>query len=183
MAVNHITNPNRVNVGQRLKIPNTRGIRPVVPLYTTRKWNYIVIHHTATEVGNAISINRSHHERGFWDGLGYHFLIDNGSLGKLDGQIEISPRWVKQQDGAHCNAAGMNQNGIGIALVGNFSQAQVSSNQLNSLVFLVNILMRHYKIPIENVLRHGSVPGKQTECPGRFFPWDRFMQHLREALR
>lgn len=179
MRANHISNPNEVKVGQRLKIPGTQGIRPVIPLYNTRPWSYIVIHHTATEEGNATSINRSHHQRGFWDGLGYHFLVDNGSFGKLDGQIEISPRWIKQKDGAHCNAAGMNQNGIGIALVGNFSQSNVSSNQLDSLVFLVSTLMKHYKIPLSRVLPHGSVPGKSTECPGKRFPWDTLIKRLR----
>ncbi len=182
MQANHISNPNQINVGQKLEIPGTRGLRPVIPLYHTRSWTYLVVHHTATEVGNATSINQSHHQRGFWDGLGYHFLIDNGSLGKLDGQIEISPRWIKQKDGAHCNAAGMNQNGIGIALVGNFSQSRVSNQQLDSLVFLVSTLMKHYQIPIDHILRHGSVPGKSTECPGKLFPWDAFIQRLRQVV-
>ncbi len=181
MQVNGISNPNQIEVGQKLKIPGTAGFRPVIPLYRNRPWSYIVIHHTATEMGNAISINRAHHQRGFWDGLGYHFLVDNGTLGKLDGQIEISPRWIKQKDGAHCNAAGMNQNGIGIALVGNFSQSPVSSRQLDSLTFLVTTLMKHYRIPLRNVIAHRDVPGKNTECPGTRFPWKEFISRLRKA--
>ena len=183
MEVNHINNPNEIRAGQKLVIPGTRGLRPVIPLYKGRPWYYIVVHHTATDMGNAESIHRSHHQRGFWDGLGYHFLIDNGTLGKLDGQIEISPRWIKQKDGAHCNAAGMNQKGIGIALVGNFSQGNVSEQQLDSLVFLVSTLMKHYRIPISNVIRHGDVPGKNTECPGKYFPWNDFLTRLQKATR
>ena len=183
MDANGIRNPNQIKIGQKLEIPGTRGLRPVIPLYNVRPWTYIVIHHTATDIGNASSINRSHHQRGFWDGLGYHFLIDNGTLGKLDGQIEISPRWVKQKDGAHCNASGMNQNGIGIALVGNFSTDRVSKNQMDSLTFLVSTLMKHYQISIDHVLRHGDVPGKNTECPGKFFPWNEFLGRLRQVSR
>ena len=181
MRTNGISNPNQIEIGQKLKIPGTVGFRPVIPLYRSRSWSYIVIHHTATEMGNAISINRAHHQRGFWDGLGYHFLIDNGTLGKLNGQIEISPRWIKQQDGAHCNAAGMNQNGIGIALVGNFSQGSVSRRQLDSLVFLVSTLMKHYQIALQHVIGHRDVPGKSTECPGTRFPWKEFISQLRKA--
>ncbi len=183
MQVNRIGDPNKIKVGQKILIPYTKGLRPVIPLYKTRPWGYIVIHHTATETGNAISINAVHHRRGFWDGLGYHFLIDNGTLGKLDGQMEISPRWVKQQDGAHCNAAGMNQNGIGIALVGNFSESRVTERQLDSLVFLTSTLMKHYQIPLNHVLRHGDVPGKNTECPGLYFPWQEFVRRLAQALK
>lgn len=183
MEANRIKDPSKISAGQKLKIPQTRGIRPVIPLYQTNKWSYIVIHHTATDMGNASLINKAHHQRGFWDGLGYHFLIDNGTLGKLDGQIEISPRWIKQKDGAHCNAAGMNQKGIGIALVGNFSQDRVSGQQLDSLVFLVKTLMQYYRIPVQNVLGHRNVPGKQTECPGKYFPWNEFISRLRQTAR
>jgi len=182
MRVNNLKS-SAINIGQKLEIPQTKGLRPVIPLYSKRSWSYLVIHHTATETGNATKIDAIHHQRGFWDGLGYHFLIDNGTAGKLNGQIEISPRWVKQQDGAHCNAAGMNQIGIGVALVGNFSESKVSDRQLDSLVFLTSVLMKHYKIPIEHVLRHGDVPGKNTECPGNYFPWAEFMKRLRNALR
>ena len=183
MTANRLSDPNKLEIGQKLLIPSTYGLRPVIPLYHTRPWTYIIIHHTATETGNAIFINRSHKQRGFWGGLGYHFLIDNGTLGKLDGQIEVSPRWVKQEDGAHCNVQGMNQHGIGVALVGNFSQTQVSGRQLDSLVFLVSTLMKHYRIPINRVMRHGDVPGKNTECPGTKFPWKRFMSLLEAELR
>ena len=181
MAANNITNPNQISIGQKLKIPETKGIRPVIPLYHSRPWSYIIIHHTATDIGNAIFIDKVHHNRGFWDGLGYHFLIDNGTLGKLDGQIEVSPRWVKQKDGAHCNAAGMNQRGIGIALVGNFSEERVSKKELDTLVFLTKVLMKHYQIPLSHVMRHGDVPGKNTECPGTHFPWAEFKNRLQQA--
>jgi N-acetyl-anhydromuramyl-L-alanine amidase AmpD len=178
MRVNNITDPKKISNGQKLLIPNTLGPRPVIPLYPSKRWTYIVIHHTATDEGNAFSLDQLHHHRGFWNGLGYHFLIDNGTDGKQQGQIEIGPRWVKQQDGAHANADGMNQKGIGIALVGNFSESQVPSRMLESLVQLVRILQHYYKIPPQNVIRHCDVLGKNTECPGANFPWQEFKHRL-----
>ena len=183
VQVNRIQDPNQLKIGQRLLIPKARSVRPVIPLYNVRPWSYIIIHHTATESGNAISINNSHQKRGFWGGLGYHFLIDNGTMGKQNGQIEISPRWIKQQDGAHCNVAGMNQHGIGIAVVGNYSESKMSDAQLESLVFLTTTLMKYYQVPLKNVMGHRDVPGKQTECPGTRFPWQEFMKRLRYASR
>ncbi|MBI5411177.1 MAG: N-acetylmuramoyl-L-alanine amidase, partial [Nitrospirae bacterium] len=136
------------------------------------------IHHSATELGNAQRLNRSHRRRGFSNGLGYHFVIDNGTLGKRDGQIEIGPRWSRQQDGAHCNVGGMNEHGIGICLVGDFTTRPPSPAQLESLAYLVDQLGEYYRIPHSHVLRHRDVPGKHTACPGEAFPWQEFQEHL-----
>lgn len=181
IAANRLKDPKAISVGQKLLIPQAERARGVIPLYNTRPWDYIVIHHSATDMGNAISIDRLHHRRGFWNGLGYHFLIDNGTLGKQTGQIETGPRWIKQMDGAHCNAAGMNERGIGICLIGNFSETNVPEEQLNSLVFLVHALRTHYRIPLERILKHGEVPGKATECPGTHFPWQEFKRRLAQS--
>lgn len=178
LKANRISDPAQIKNGQRLLIPNSRGPRSVVALYPTKRWTHIVIHHTATELGNARTIDRMHHNRGFWNGLGYHFLIDNGSEGKIDGQIESGPRWVKQEVGAHANAGGMNEHGIGISLVGNFSEGRPSPKQMESLLFLVKTLKTYYRIPNENIIAHRDVPGKNTECPGTQFPWGDLKKRL-----
>ena len=179
---NHLKDPTSISVGQKLLIPQAAQVRSIIPLYNVRPWSYIVIHHSATHEGNALTIDAMHYRRGFGNGLGYHFLIDNGTLGKEEGQIEVGPRWIKQTDGAHANAAGMNEKGIGICLIGNFSETYASEKQLNSLVFLVNVLRAHYAIPLDHVIRHRDVPGKHTECPGNYFPWQEFKRRL-EATR
>jgi LysM repeat protein len=178
LEANSLSDPTKVKNGQRILVPKTYGPRPSIPLYPTRRWTHIVIHHTATHEGDAFTIDELHHKRGFWNGLGYHFLINNGTHGKLDGQIQVGPRWIKQQDGAHCNAGDMNQKGIGIVLVGNFSEQRVSQRELDSLVFLVKSLQQYYKIPNSNVVGHGDVPGKSTECPGNYFPMSEFKRRL-----
>lgn len=177
IRANAIQNPNLLEKGQRLVIPNAAAMVPVVTLYPSKKWKYIIIHHSATDEGNALDFDRSHSSKG-WLGLGYHFVIDNGSKGKLDGQIEVSPRWLKQQDGSHCKASNMNSKAIGICLVGNFSKEYVSRNQMESLVWLVNRLKKYYKIPAKNIMGHGRVPGARTECPGSSFPWYEFRNRL-----
>ena len=163
-------------IGRKLIIPNAAMIRHVINLYRNPQWKYIVIHHTATWKGNARTINSSHGYRGFWNGLGYHFLIDNGTLGKGDGQIEMSPRWIRQQNGAHCKADNMNTKAIGIALVGNFNYEKPTPNQLQSLSFLLSVLRRYYGTPSANILLHRQVPGARTECPGKLFPRDYLRQ-------
>lgn len=176
---NRLRNPQRIEKGQRLVIPQAAPIRPVINLYQTDKWRYIIVHHSGTEVGSALTFDRYHNLRGFARGLGYHFVIDNGTKGKFDGQIEVSPRWLHKQDGAHCQASGMNTKAIGICLVGNFNYSQPTQKQMDSLVYLINRLRRYYNIPKNNILGHGQVSGARTDCPGKKFPWSRFWSLLR----
>ena len=158
--------------GQMLILRDVKTVHYVLNLYRTRPWSYIIVHHTATDEGDASAIHRAHLQRGFWNGIGYDFVIDNGTMGKGDGVIEMSPRWLRQEDGAHCKADGMNQRGIGIALVGNFDRGQPSRYQLQSLAYLIYTLRHYYDIPPSHVLVHGEAPGARTECPGKLFPMD-----------
>lgn len=174
---NNLGNSEKLIMGDTILIPNAAPLRPVIALYPSNKWKYIIVHHSATDEGNAFAVFKMHSQRGF-EGIGYHFVVDNGSIGKGDGQIEVAPRWLKQNDGAHCKASGMNAKGIGICLVGNFSKDRVSKKQLNSLIYLVNVLREYYKIPIKNILGHRQVSGAKTECPGNYFPWEEFVENL-----
>lgn len=177
-AANGIRRNDPIHIGQKLIIPNTRMMRHVIPLYSETRWKYIIIHHTASDFGKATLINRVHEDRGFWRGIGYHFLIDNGTLGKGDGQIEVSPRWIKQMSGAHCKAGGMNETGIGIALVGNFNNDLPTRSQMESLAYLLQTLSRHYQISSAKVMGHRDVTGAATDCPGKRFPWYQVRQCL-----
>ena len=133
-----------------------------------RQWKYIVVHHSATPTGSAAEFDVEHRERG-WDGLGYHFVIDNGK-GGLDGRVEVGERWRVQKWGAHTGKTPGNEynyHGIGICLVGDFTNHMPSPSQLASLKRLVSYLMAKYDIPAENVVGHCDGPGTSTECPGK----------------
>lgn len=183
LETNNIRKPDDIEAGEVLLIPNAYPRQTVIPLFNTNKWKYIVIHHSATDSGNSLFFDKIHHIRGFNRGIGYDFVIDNGTKGKEDGQIEVSPRWIKQIDGAHCNEAGMNQKGIGICLVGNFMSSRPTSKQMASLVKLVGVLMDYYDIPLSRVLGHGEVPGAATKCPGTNFPWSSFERRVRNRSK
>lgn len=176
---NRIKDPRKMKVGQELLIPLAVSVRPVIPVFKSKKWKYIIVHHSVTDSGDARSLDRMHRRRGFNRGLGYHFVIDNGTNTKVDGQIEASSRWIKQQDGAHCSADQMNKRAIGICLVGDFTYAEPSGAQMESLVLLVNTLKDYYHIPSSRILRHKDVPGAKTACPGDSFPWYAFKTRLK----
>ena len=149
------------------------GVRP-------RDWDHIVIHHQAAASGSAAYINRLHRQRG-WDGLGYHFVIGNGSMTR-DGQVELGYRWVRQLKGAHARARSGDDNrwnlhSIGICLVGDFTRTEPSSRQMGALVELVRVLRAEYGIPAGNVVPHRFV--RDTACPGANFPWSELESRIR----
>ena len=182
IRANDLKNKEELIKGQPLVVPHAAPIIPVIPpLYPSKKWRYIIIHHSASDEGNSLYFDKYHHDKG-WKGIGYHFVINNGTRGKHDGQIEVSPRWINQEDGSHCNASGMNKIAIGICLVGNFNSEEPSEKQLEALVYLVNILRRYYKIPFSRILGHGRVYGANTDCPGEKFPWKEFKERSRRDL-
>jgi hypothetical protein len=137
-----------------------------VPL--RRSWRYIVIHHSATDSGNAGQFDLSHKKRG-WDGLGYDFVIDNGSGGS-DGAVEVGVRWKEQKRGAHAGVDLYNEQGVGICLVGDFTKTRPTAAQMHSLSRLCNFLSAYCGIPRENFRLHGDV--RPTSCPGPLFPRD-----------
>ncbi|MCE9582702.1 MAG: peptidoglycan recognition protein family protein [Planctomycetes bacterium] len=127
-------------------------------------WTHIIIHHSASATGSAAHFDRIHREKG-WEGLGYHFVIGNGSMTE-NGRVEPGERWLEQRDGAHAKAE-WNSRAVGICLVGNFEDTNPTPEQLASLEALCRWLMRRCGIPAENVLRHGETHGNQTLCPGK----------------
>ena len=158
---NNHTKPNIVNPP-----PVWTGVpREWLPLAQSRPWQWIVIHHSATNIGGAARFDREHKSKN-WDELGYHFVIGNGTDTR-DGLVEVGSRWPKQKWGAHTKTADNRYNnfGIGICLVGNFENSTPSRSQMQALSQLVAYLMKTYRIPPERIVGHRDC--KATDCPGR----------------
>lgn len=141
-----------------------------------RPWKYIVIHHTATDSGSVESIHASHLKNKDangkpWLGIGYHFVIGNGS-GMADGAIEPTFRWRTQIQGAHAGSSNRDYNelGIGICLIGNFEKRPPSPAQQRSARLLVQTLRAAYGISAAGVVPHKDIRASATECPGKYFP-------------
>lgn len=147
-------------------------------------WQKIVVHHSASPTTvrrgkNTLTVNaaiiREWHLTKGWSDIGYHFII------LPDGRCEEGRPLFRP--GAHCVAGHRNFIGIGICLVGNFSQLDVIPEaQLEGLVDKVISLMQAYHLDIEDVELHREITGAATECPGRFFPEDLFRREIRERL-
>lgn len=141
------------------------------PTEVEHRWEAIVIHHSATPNGNAEIFDRWHRESNHWEGVGYNFVIGNGT-DSADGSVEVTFRWREQIVGAHCKTPDnwANRLAIGICLVGHFNHTHPTAAQLTSLRRLVGFLQHRYRIPDSKVYGHQGTPGARvTDCPGQFF--------------
>ena len=154
------------------------GVAAAGVIYWPRRWNYIVIHHSAGNYGTIEFLQQVHRERQGGDpidAIPYHYVIGNGNG---LGMGEIASDWRQDMDiwGTHVSANNMTRNflGIGICLVGNFEETELPAPQFGALVTLTRSLMERYDITAENVELHGKIAGESTKCPGKMFPHDRF---------
>lgn len=158
------------------------GWIPPMRLSSKRNWRGIIIHHSADEAGDAIDFDQAHKNRG-WDGLGYHFVINNGNNrhGRRDGTVEVGFRWRKQVKGAHCRVSPTddnywNEHTIGICLVGDFEKHRPTEAQWRSLVKLIWFLQQRYAVPTRRIIGHRDV--KPTKCPGKYFSFGELRRRL-----
>ncbi|MBN2591283.1 MAG: N-acetylmuramoyl-L-alanine amidase [Sedimentisphaerales bacterium] len=149
------------------------------PRGVEKNWTAIIVHHSATETGNMALFDREHKNKG-WDGVGYDFVIGNGS-DSGDGEVEVTFRWRQQITGAHCKTPDnwANIDGIGICLVGNFNNRRPTQRQMDALVKLTDFLQKRYRIPQSRITGHGETRGAHvTDCPGDLFPMVAFKSSL-----
>jgi hypothetical protein len=155
------------------------------PPRADRPWRYIVLHHSAHSQGSLRQIDRDHRERLGTSGCGYHFVVGNGS-DSPDGQIEVAQRWSDQKAGQHCRdsrVARINDDGIGICLIGNLDETAATEQQIAATRALIAYLSDRYEIPPGNIVTHDVVARTATACPGKQFPYQALLGRERTLAR
>lgn len=153
---------------------NKEGEKLTWPLQYPREVSKIIIHHTASDnnENNPIKAIRNifyYHTIGRgWGDIGYNYIIDKeGNIyeGRYGGEGVV---------GAHAGPG--NRGSIGIAVLGNYNETEISDEALHSLELLISQKTKLYKIDPEgnsyfrgknlpNIIGHNSVMA--TSCPGK----------------
>lgn len=136
-----------------------------------RRWQGIVVHHTAAEFATLAGIDRYHRSH-FGDPLGaeYHFVIGNGKKTEL-GRVEAA-RWRHQELAAHLFHPERAPDSLALCLIGNFHERPVPAEMMEGLAGLCRALMTPLRIDLEQVTSHRKVDVGLTACPGRHFDLD-----------
>ena len=182
---NGITNPKIIKPGQKLKITKGSIITPTKtksvaitgsalqeinrPRIRRNRWKHIVIHHSADSNNSLRGMEHYHRRvRRMENGLAYHFVIGKGGH-TTNGRIYVCERWKRQIRGGHLASSALNENSIGICLIGNFEKEVPTAKQKASLKALVTQLRKRTGIPYSQVRTHRHINPKPTICPGRRF--------------
>lgn len=129
--------------------------------------NYLAIHHTAgPERQTPEQIAAFHINSNGWGGIGYHFLINPEGVVFYAGDIST----------ARANVANLNDQVIGICLIGNFTEGRVPTDaQFDSAHNLCDFFINNFPdlsnlISWDQVKGHKELPGQSTTCPGDNWP-------------
>lgn len=162
-------------------------------------WRQIIIHHSLTKDGLTVdwqAIRRFHTSwrRGGniitpqeaqvaiagqkveapWSDIGYHAGIE-----RINGQLEALIGRPTDRIGAH--TVGMNTTALGVMFTGNFDLAPPDDETLRyGIDRIVWPWMRAFHIPMIGVRRHSEFA--QKSCPGRLFPWQKFLSMISAKL-
>lgn len=138
--------------------------------------NYLAIHSTnGPDTQTPQDIARVHININGWAGIGYHFLIDKAGLVYYVGDIST----------ARANVANLNEQVIGIGLIGNFvSGVLPSKQQLDSAHKLCEFLLNYPNLPSvrswDKLRGHKELPNQTTNCPGD--NWDSWRIQIVEGI-
>lgn len=129
--------------------------------------SYLAIHHTAGPATQSpTEIANYHINNNGWGGIGYHFLIAKDGTVFYVGDIST----------ARANVANLNEQVLGICLIGNFTEGRVPTNeQLDSAHKLCEFFINNYPDLLnvtswDKVRGHKELPGQSTTCPGDNWP-------------
>ena len=174
---------------------------PSVIFDNSLNWSYIIIHHSLSKDGimrNFDALKKYHmsyridgvivtkedfeskrkNKIGLvfeepWSDIGYHFVEEN-----INGELVIIPGRPLSKVGSHCTS--MNSKSIGICLCGNYDQDMPANNQYLMLAGLCILLMKKYKISINNIKMHNEYAVKS--CPGKYFDKVRLIELIKSNM-
>ena len=150
-------------------------------------WKHIIVHHSLTEDKKSLDWQgiRNYHKSWAYEGniikeadaraliaegkkgikypykdIGYHFGVE-----RVNDEAEVLLGRMLTQEGAH--TIGMNQDSIGICVVGNYDKEEPPLDIWVATVKLCVVLVDVFKISIDNIKGHREYSDKS--CPGKMF--------------
>ena len=135
---------------------------------------YLDIHHTSGHEPNTEAVRQEHKAQG-WEDIGYNWVVEpNGTVG-----AGRDPKYVGAHDlgVAHGETLSMNRLAIGMVFIGDFEEGLMGEVQLQSGITKAVELCQQYSIPLDRIRKHKDQYA--TDCPGKNFPWDRFISEIK----
>lgn len=149
---------------------------------------YIVIHYTGND-GDTDEANAKYFQRNIVEASAHYFVDDDSITQSVpDNYVAWSVGGAKypKTKGGKFYGKCTNDNSISVELCDTNKNGKFDFTEktLNNAVELVRLLMKKYKVPVENIIRHYDVTGKV--CPQPFVKsekkWKEFKERLEEEM-
>jgi N-acetylmuramoyl-L-alanine amidase CwlA len=145
-------------------------------VYNSRNIKYIVIHYVGAVSSAKANAN---YFKNTYRGASAHYFVDEKDIYQVvedkDVAWHVGAKYYK-----HLNCRNSNSIGIEMCCFNNNGKLDISENVVNRTAELTKELMKKYNIPVQNVLRHYDVTGKN--CPAPFVAnstrWTNFLNKL-----
>lgn len=151
--------------------------------WTTQTPNTIDIHHALCPTCTAQDVHRWHLDNG-WKGIAYHYFI------RKSGAIHRGRQEIHEGGGL---MGAENKGKIDICLEGcytdyisngkDLTEKKVPQSQMTALLELVTDIKTRWNIVA--IKKHADYPSAikdGKDCPGKYFPWERFMAQLNDPI-
>jgi len=148
----------------------------VYRFYPSGRFDSIVIHHSATDVGDYEMFRRAHRGRG-WDEAAYHLVLSNGSTSIPAGFLEATERYRTLEHSVATRDRKSNLGGVHLCIVGNFEKHEFPDSLKAPAVNAVRLLQERFRVKDNGILFHGS-DCNATKCPGKYFRKEAFLHWL-----
>jgi hypothetical protein len=146
------------------------------------RWQGIMLHHSATKDTPGVDreqFKRYHMKVRRWDDIGYHGVIEevNGVYIPIGGR----PAYM---NGAHCparvNGVSMNRTHLGLCFAGNFDLFEMPEEQVIVGARQIASWCVMNDIETTAITRHNL--WRDTDCPGKLFPFDDIISATNDIL-
>jgi hypothetical protein len=144
----------------------------------TRRYDSIVLHHSASKVDNYASIREFHVKKRGWSDAAYHLILSNGSTSVPPGHLEGTSRFERGGPAAATRSWRANRSALHLCVVGDYQEHEMSAELKTALVNALTTLMKKYELGPEDIRFHRDV--NLTLCPGRFMSRENLAAWLRE---
>lgn len=153
-----------------------------------RRIDYIVLHHsggtpTASETDTTGElrfevIKKDQHDNAIQEHWGENYVMDyHYVIGPTGIVFKGMPM---EQVAFHCANYQINLISLGICFLGNFEIAKPTTEQLKAGIDKVKELMNYFGVALDHVKKHSDFVA--TDCPGKNFPFEQFIQELKEPM-
>ena len=173
----------------RRRVPIVITLLCLNTLCLWRPWgsyDFLVIHHSASAVGDYSDIRRVHRARG-WFEIAYHLVLSNGSTDTPHGHLFPTYRYRLGLWSTATRSRRHNLRGLHLCIIGDFEKNEVPTDLGIALGHAVGELQRRHSLPDTNILLHREC--SPTACPGsnittpKIKEWVALSESLPEEIR